>query len=269
MGFEYYLKWITGVLYSLAELFVVRVLKVIGRAVRADELTVVLISCGETTYDKCLAAINNQTIPVIIKTVRDVHPLSASLDAALDACDTKWLLMVDADTIIHPYCVEVMCGKLKPGVGMVVAKLFDKVYGPIGYLRLVDAGTLKKHQFRHPKNDPYPDRKARDYLLQQKLKRVVLKSTLGVHNPYGTSFEAFRRFYGTYRKRDSSERRMDVHVQYILKYAGRSKAWREVYYMMAGLVCGALVDPDKPRDYKDDSEMLRHFEAISQKDIVS
>ena len=266
MGLEVQFKKFSSLVICYLRYAISKVLTLLGQPPQTDDLTAIIIYCGESTYDQCLSALRNQTVPVKVKIIKDIHPLSASLDAALDACETKWLLMVDADTIIHPYCVELICRNLQPGIGMVVAHLLDKVYGVIGFLRMVDAESLKKHGFRHPENDPYPDRRARDFLLGLGLKRIVLSAILGIHNPYATNFEIFRRFYGTYRKRDSNEQQMKTHVVHIMKYANRKKAWSEAYYMMAGLVCGAMANPANTRDYIQDEEMQQYFQAISKKD---
>lgn len=266
MGFETLIGRIRGFLNYLLELVSCRIISLLKKPAQANDITAVVITCGETTYDQCLSSVNSQTVPVEVKTVRDVHPLSASLDAALDCCDTKWLLMVDADTLLKPHCIQIMSRYLKPGTGMVVANLYDKVYGVIGFLRLIDAETLKNHNFRHPENYPYPDRAARDFITQQGLKRVVLKSVVGTHNPYPTHFETFRRFYGTYRKRGISEQDMGAHVRFVLKYGCRTRAWTEVYYMMAGIVCGAMADDTKTRDYVDDAQMQDFFNAVASKD---
>jgi hypothetical protein len=267
MGFGIILGRIYAALLGLVELTFCRLQNLFGGSPQSGEITATIITCGESTYTRCLSAARSQTTPVVIKTVRDVHPLNASLDAALDSCETKWLLMVDADTILNPYCVELLSRHLKPGVGMVVAKLFDKVYGVIGFLRLVDAETLKEHRFTHPHDTPNPDRAARDFLVERGLRRVVLNATVGTHDPYGTPFESFRRFYGTYRKRDAEEQHMGTHLSFILKYACRNRAWNEVYYMIAGLVCAAIVDSERTRDYVSDSQMDQLFHAISEKDM--
>ena len=266
MGYENVFGRVRGVFLGWLELIVCRFMSFFRSSDQAKDITAVVITCGESTYEQCFSSVKRQTIPVNVKTVTNIHPLNASLDAALDACDTKWLLMVDADTILKPFCIEVMSRHLKPGVGMVVAKLYDKVYGVIGFIRMIDAEALKRHQFRHPENYPYPDRSARDFLIQKGLKRTVLNSVVGIHDPYATYYEAFRRFYGTYRKRDNSEHHMGAHVSYILKYGCRTKSWVDVYYMMAGLICGSITDDTKPRDYMADSQMQEHFQAITQKD---
>lgn len=266
MGFEILFGRVWGFLGYLLEFVSCRIVSPFKKSVQASDITAIVITCGETTYEQCISSVNSQSVPVKAETIRNVHPLSASLDAALDCCDTKWLLMVDADTLLKPHCIEVMRRYLKPGVGMVVANLYDKVYGVIGFLRLIDAETLRNHKFRHPENYPYPDRAARDFITQQGLKRIVLTSVVGTHNPYPTYFETFRRFYGTYRKRNSSEHHMGAHVRFVLKYGCRTKSWTEVYYMMAGIVCGAMADDSKPRDYVDDSQMHDFFSAVASKD---
>ncbi len=266
MGYGIIWGRVRGIFHNLLELLACRFTLLFTGPVQAEDITAVVIACGESTYEQCLSSVKNQSIPVNIKTVCNISPLSASLDAALDACDTKWLLMVDADTILKPYCLEVMGRHLKPGVGMVVAKLYDKVYGVIGYLRMVDAEMLKRHEFRHPENNPCPDRSARDFLIGKGMKRTVLNSVVGDHDPYATYFEAFRRFYGTFRKRDSSEHHIEPHVSYILKYGCRTKSWTEAYYMMAGLICGSITDATKPRDYTGDLQMQEHFQAVIAKD---
>ncbi len=266
MGYEIVWGRIQGVFHSMLELLACRVTSLFMGPIQTKDITAVVITCGESTYEQCLSSVKEQTHLVNVKTVSNIHPLSASLDAALDSCDTKWLLMVDADTMLKPYCIEVMSRHLRPGVGMVVAKLYDKVYGVIGFIRMIDAKALQRHQFRHPENYPYPDRSARDYLIQKGLKRIVLNSVVGTHNPYATYYEAFRRFYGTYRKRDSKEHHMGAHVSYILKYGCRAKSYDEVYYMMAGLVCGAIADASNPRDYLVDTQMREAFQAVTSKD---
>ena len=209
----------------------------------------------------------SQHLPVRIRVVRDVHPLPLSLDAALDSCETEWLLTVDADCILQPYCVERLWSHVDPGTGCVTGMLEDKVYGIIAGVRLLRVRPLKDIGYKYPLNDPYVDRKPINVLEQMGLKRVILRDIVGTHNPYGTDFEVFRRFFGVYRKRAALDRECAArpHLESILRYARGGGNDKEIYYMVAGLACAALVSRDNPRDYIEDKELSSMFSAVSRR----
>lgn len=230
-----------------------------------EDITAVVIHCGESTLDACLAALSAQTRPIPIRIVADVHPLPASLDAALDVCETKWLLVVDADTIVAPDCVAVLGSHLVGDVGVIIGMLEDKVYGVIGGLRLMDAQTLNEAHFRHPVDDRYPDRKAINFLEARGLKRIVLGDVVGRHDPYQTDFETFRRFYGTYQKRSRQEHNAMPHAQAILEYFSRTGDVRGSYFMFAGLVCGTFQEAQPVRDYILDEEQRSRYLSVAEK----
>jgi len=232
----------------------------------SDLITAVIFHCGESTYDACLKSLQEQTRTVRIATVRDAHPMTAAFDAGFDLCQTKWIALVDADMILYPRCIETLAGYTAADVGTIAGMLHDRVYGVIGNIKLMDAQTIKNQRFQHPPDDPYPERKA-IYLLEGLGRKMLIlhDKVLGEHNPYNTAYEAFRRFYGTYRKRGATARQAQEDFAAICRHARNESNAESAYYMMAGLVCAALADPSAARDYVADEEMKRMFQSVAQK----
>jgi len=235
-----------------------------NRARVSGNITAVIIHCGESTFQKSLESVQKQSIPVPIKVVKDVHPLPKALDKALEICDTEWLVTIDADTILYRHALMTLMKPISPDIGAIIGKLRDRVYGVIGGVRLINAKILKEHGFRHPWDNPYPDRKAINFLEGLGLRRIILEEIVGEHNPYNTPFEAFRRFFGTYRKRGPVEQNAEFHFKAIINFAKRSGDFELAYFMMAGLICAALVDTSSPRDYIKDEQLYFFFEKISK-----
>ena len=67
-----------------------------------------------------------------------------------------------------------------------------------------------------------------------------------------------------FRKRDESGAEINSHLRAILEHAHRSDDLKRSYYMLAGLICAALVDQDSERDYIDDTEMNALFAKVTR-----
>ena len=66
------------------------------------ELTFCLISCGELTEQKCLAAIEPHKDKFVFQEVRNTYPQIAALKKMVDQVETPYLIPLDADILLYP-----------------------------------------------------------------------------------------------------------------------------------------------------------------------
>jgi len=69
-------------------------------------LTAVVITSGEGSFDGCIAALNHQDCQFDINIIRDVAPLNKAFQAALDSVKTEYYVEVDADMTLHRFAIR-------------------------------------------------------------------------------------------------------------------------------------------------------------------
>lgn len=225
-------------------------------------VTVCITECGETTYHDCLwSVLRQKTEPRILTTISHVCPMPAMMDESLRRAETPWLMRVCADMILDPRCLATLYRRARGRegeIGVVTAKLRDKVYGIIGAITLLNAGALNKFNYHYPRRDPRPDRHAIAFLESLGYKSIALDAVLGEHNPYATPHEVFRRFYGTFQKRPRHHK-VEEHFMRIVAYWLATKDTGGAWMMMAGLVSGCGRPNGEHRDYVHCEHMDRAF----------
>ena len=71
-----------------------------------QQLTVFVITVDEPSFQKCLAALQQQTCKFQLKTIEGVTPMWRAFQRMLDECQTPFYVQVDADMILHPDTIE-------------------------------------------------------------------------------------------------------------------------------------------------------------------
>jgi hypothetical protein len=103
----------------------------------AHDVTAVLLTVGEPTLERAAESIRRQNPrPAAVVTVEGVTPFSAALGRAVTHVQTPFFLQVDADMVLDENCLQSLLAAMRPGIGLVAAKLRDPLLGSVPAVKL-------------------------------------------------------------------------------------------------------------------------------------
>ena len=114
-----------------------------------SDITVVVLSIGETYTDRAIASVRRQTLPAADTiVVRDVSPFHCALNAGAAQVRTPFFVQVDADMILDDTCFEELRARIADGVGLVSGLLRDPLVGRAHGVRLYRTECFEHVQIR-------------------------------------------------------------------------------------------------------------------------
>ncbi|MBI4341822.1 MAG: hypothetical protein HY599_00470 [Candidatus Omnitrophica bacterium] len=167
---------------------------------RADDLTVFVLSTGEETLPDCLRALEGQTHPVRVERITGVAPMSRAFQAMPERCVTPYFVQVDADMLLDPDAIE----RLHTGIRragrftvMVSGQLEEEGFGPGGAVKCWKRGLFRIARFR--------DARAVDRDLFRRIRWLglhpqPLPGLFGIHRPRHSAFSAYVKAKGDVEK---------------------------------------------------------------------
>src|SRR2546421_1670235 len=113
------------------------------------DVTAVVLTLGEPTTRRALAALGAQTLPfeecVIVE---GVAPFHRALNTGAASVTTPFFVQVDADMILEPECCAVLRRRMTPEVGIAVGALRDPLMGPIAGVKMYRRECFREMQLR-------------------------------------------------------------------------------------------------------------------------
>lgn len=168
-----------------------------------NQITVFLISSGSNpNYEKCLDALNKQTILFKIDIIKDYHPMSLAFQEMLNRCTTEYYVEIDEDMVLKQDSIKIMYDGIKTTddkIAMVGYRLHDTHYDFIIY-------GVKIYKYKIFKNYPY-NTKSMSCEMEQ-LERIKLdgytyllkEEVLGEHSPLWTDELIYDRYFNLMEK---------------------------------------------------------------------
>lgn len=92
------------------------------------EVTAFLLSCGEKSVESAREALYEQNMPITIKEIQNVAPMSAAFNEMLSRCETPYFVQVDADMILDRNAIKRLYDWIQasdPAVYMEFGQLLD------------------------------------------------------------------------------------------------------------------------------------------------
>ncbi len=177
----------------------------LGRVGMQSDVSAVVLTTGEKTFDECLRRLKAQTLPpreVIVVDGRNL-PFHRAFNRGIAQVPTDFFVQCDADMLFDPDCIEVLRRTVKSDTGVSLGFLDDKILGTIQAVKLFRTAAVQKQLFPDSIN-PDSDRIA---LLREDgytiafARREARKyghepEVLAAHRPnYDDPLYAFGKFY--------------------------------------------------------------------------
>lgn len=148
------------------------------------QVSALLLTIGETTFQETLQAVERQTIPfdeVVI--VENVSPFGSAFNEGVSRIKTPFFVQIDADMVLDPTCLAVLLSHVGPKTGMVVGYLRDSLQGRVRGVKLFRTDCCRLY--------PRVNRSDRELFFQNELMNggwlveYVEENgiTLGTHEP--------------------------------------------------------------------------------------
>lgn len=110
-----------------------------------DKVSAVLLTIGEATTSKALAALQQQTYPIAeIIIVHNKSPFSMAFNDGVAQVQTPFFIQCDADMILDSDCVAVLMQEMKGNAGLVHGYLRDPLVGNTCGIKLYRTEVCKK-----------------------------------------------------------------------------------------------------------------------------
>ena len=157
----------------------------------SNELTVFVVSTGETTMNDCLAALGDQDCVFRIEYIQDVFPMSSDFQAMPDRCKTKYFVQVDADMLLKPHAIRtlyeaVKCSSLREY--MVFGRLYEEGFGVGGAVKCWKRSYFRFFKFRDVRT---VDRDLFKRTGRWGLRKKSVEGILGIHRPRFSDFSLY------------------------------------------------------------------------------
>ncbi len=229
--------------------------------VQNDSPDAVIFTCGEPSFQDCLAAVKNQTLPPgRIHVVENVYPQGLASKLGHEEIlrqGSRTYVSVDADMILHPNCFETLSARLEADVDTcfaVAARLEDGIEGPVFGVKIfrtrmvADLGGFREvvGVFREI------DERAR----HRGWKSLFIDQVMGLHNPAYTPERAFIRFWTKsirlkeiYGLTEKTFRLWHNHLKILLMHYADQGRDLPAIAALAGLFCGILADGGALEDH--------------------
>ncbi len=160
-----------------------------------EDLTVCLFTVGEPLLEKCLEALEAQTLkPKYIETIKNVAPLDRAFAQGFSRVKTKYYVSLDADMVLFPYALWFLYSKIltAPDAFEAIARLEDPFMGQIEGIRIYNHPLVE--QMGGFPDSCGPERRLMTEAKRFKYKRLYYYDTVGLHHPQYTVDEIFWKF---------------------------------------------------------------------------
>lgn len=164
----------------------------------SDKLTVFLLTCGENiNYQKCLDALNNQSIKFNLNIIKNYHPMGIAFQEMLNRCETEYYCQIDDDMILNENAIETMYNSIinsDEKTAMVCYKLHD-----VHLNKGIDG--VKIYKYNIFKNYPYNinvlscEMEQLENIEKNGFNYKRISTIIGQHCPIWTKENIFERYY--------------------------------------------------------------------------
>lgn len=158
-----------------------------------------IVSAGEPQLERCLHAVNNQTIPFShIVHINNIVPESVAFNTGIEASTDEWIMKIDGDMILYSNAVEIALFNMSSENNIYAYSygLFDEfLQTPICGCNVLSRSAFQLVKYQNVlANDIYTGRKLRrlGFIRKALDKQGIL---IGTHCPNPDEFQIFRRFY--------------------------------------------------------------------------
>jgi hypothetical protein len=152
----------------------------------SQQLTVfLLVTEHKKNFEKCIEALQNQTVKFTLDIISDVSPMSEAFNQMLVRCKTPYFVQCDEDMVLYPNAIETMmkdCYLMTGKTAQIYYKLHDfHLNKTIGAVKLYD--TKINQQF--PFSNVFCCELQQKNLLQDKggYNIIEKEEILGLHSP--------------------------------------------------------------------------------------
>lgn len=166
----------------------------------AADVTAVMLTIGEPTFERARESVLRQTHPVRdVVVVENVHPFHRAFNDGAARVRTPFFVQVDADMVLDDDCVAQQLSRFADGVGSVVCHLRDALYGRVEGIKMYRTACVGGGQRDAISSDTdLHDRMARAgwstvYALRPDGPDRALWHTFGEHGRDYTPFFAYAR----------------------------------------------------------------------------
>jgi hypothetical protein len=94
------------------------------------EVSAVVLSVGEPFTQRAIDSLATQSVPLRdVIVIEHMSPFFRAINEGARRVRTPFFVQVDADMVLDPTCVEVLCRHMRDDVGIAVAELRDPLFG--------------------------------------------------------------------------------------------------------------------------------------------
>lgn len=154
-----------------------------------SEVTVFVISCGESCLPNCLAAIKKQNISLTINEIKDVAPMSNAFNEMILRCKTPYYIQVDADMTLEKFAVATLLQAIKKRgnkCAEVCAALKDPVRGILYGVKIFNHSIMKNFRYQ---NVNACDRRIVEEYTKKGYTRDAIGTIVGTHAEFYNNSE--------------------------------------------------------------------------------
>jgi len=164
-------------------------------------VSAVVLSVGETTTDRAIESVKNQSIPVSeIIVIRDEMPFHRALNKGAAQVRSRFFVQVDADMILDRECIDALLACASDDVGIVAGYLRDPLIGWRCCIKLFRTACFAQVAFRNtvsPDTDFVQEIEAQGFAIVYAVRlnhdQPEFRRTFGQHNPDYTISYTFRK----------------------------------------------------------------------------
>lgn len=115
-----------------------------------EEITAVVLTLGEPSFDRCIEALEAQSVQpahrvVVGPEVRD--GFHAAFNHGVSLVETEYVLQLDGDMLMDPDCVQILKGGMEANTGVSLGLLEDPLLGNIQGIKLFRTEVFRQKPF--------------------------------------------------------------------------------------------------------------------------
>jgi hypothetical protein len=168
-----------------------------------SDITAVVLTIGEKTFDRAVDSIMAQTLPPKeLVVVRNREPFHKAFRSGVRRVKTDFFVQVDSDMVLDKNCFHDFRTLMGEDVGIVMGLLRDQLLGRISGVKMFRKRCFQGTSFKDslaPDTDFYADMAKRGwqrlYALNHRSKSRQFRHTFGDHEPEYTPLYTFCKFY--------------------------------------------------------------------------
>jgi len=157
-----------------------------------DLITVYVIATEKKeNYQKCLSALDNQTVSFTLDTILDCSPMPVAFNQMATRCKTPYFIQCDEDMILNPDAIEILASNIPflNNLCQICYQLYDHHLGKNIYgIKIYQTNIMKKYSF---KNVLACERDLMNQLIENNFNVLDKEEVLGIHSPYWTKENIF------------------------------------------------------------------------------